>query len=673
MNERAGQEAKRSPEQQRLILQRTLDVAVQHHMAGRLPQAENLYQQILQTHPNQSVPLHLLGVIAHQVGKNEIAVDLINKDLAVKPDYAEAHSNLGLALRDLGKLDAAVASFRKALAVKPDYAEAHFNLGFALRDLGELEDAVASFRNALAFKPDYAKAHNSLGSTLQDLGKLDEAVASYRRALAVKQDFAEAHTNLGNLLKELGQLDNAVASYRAALAVEADHARAWYNLGNALRNLGKTDDAVASYRKALAVKPDFAEAHNNLGSRLREVGLLAEAVECHRRAISLNPENDLFWAGFAESLVGVSFPVGDDDLYRDLSRLLERRTVRPSDIARPVINALRHHPDFLPILEATGANKEDIAYGDVAEKLSRIPLFIRILALSPIHVLEIERMLTVVRRAMLKETMDGSAEVFAFSAALALNCFTNEYVFPETSEENEAVEDLKRRIATLMESGQGVPPSFIVALGAYRPLVDFPWARELRERRWPDNVKDVIKRQITEPLEERSLRETIPRVTFLQNPISESVREQYEENPYPRWIKTDVHHRSRAIGDVLTSPPLSLDLGGYVSPENPEILVAGCGTGMHALYVASRYSNANVVAVDLSSNSLSYAKRKTVELGFSNIEYVQGDLMALAELGRSFDLIECVGVLHHLGDPLAGWRILVDLLRPGGGVENRPI
>jgi SAM-dependent methyltransferase len=70
--------------------------------------------------------------------------------------------------------------------------------------------------------------------------------------------------------------------------------------------------------------------------------------------------------------------------------------------------------------------------------------------------------------------------------------------------------------------------------------------------------------------------------------------------------------------------------------------------------------------VDLSLNSLSYAQRKTRELGFSNIEYVQGDLTELGQLERRFDLIECLGVLHHLGDPLAGWRVLVDLLRPGG-------
>ena len=127
-----------------------------------MPQAESIYQQILQADPSQPVALHLLGVVAHQAGKNDVSVDLITKALAIKPDYAEAHNNLGNTLRDLGQLDEAVASYRKALVIKPDFAEAHNNLGNALRDLGKLEEAVASYRKALVIRPDFAQAHSNL-------------------------------------------------------------------------------------------------------------------------------------------------------------------------------------------------------------------------------------------------------------------------------------------------------------------------------------------------------------------------------------------------------------------------------------------------------------------------------------------------------------------------------
>jgi SAM-dependent methyltransferase len=58
--------------------------------------------------------------------------------------------------------------------------------------------------------------------------------------------------------------------------------------------------------------------------------------------------------------------------------------------------------------------------------------------------------------------------------------------------------------------------------------------------------------------------------------------------------------------------------------------------------------------------------RKTRALGRDNIEYAQADILALGSLGRSFDVIESSGVLHHLADPFAGWRVLLSLLRPGG-------
>jgi len=120
------------PEQQTVTIEQALDLARQHHGAGRLPEAEGIYQQILSADPNQPIALHLLGVIAHQVGKNDIAVDLIGKSLAIMPDYAEAHNNLGHALQDLAKLDEAITHYHKALAIKPNFYEADRNILFAM-------------------------------------------------------------------------------------------------------------------------------------------------------------------------------------------------------------------------------------------------------------------------------------------------------------------------------------------------------------------------------------------------------------------------------------------------------------------------------------------------------------------------------------------------------------
>ena len=123
------------PGQQMLTIKQAIDLAVQHHSAGRLPEAEHIYQQILQADPNQPAALRLLGTIAHQVGKNVVAVDLLTKALAIEPGDAVAYSNLGLALQELGKLEEAVANYQKALVIKPDYPGAWNNLELATKAL----------------------------------------------------------------------------------------------------------------------------------------------------------------------------------------------------------------------------------------------------------------------------------------------------------------------------------------------------------------------------------------------------------------------------------------------------------------------------------------------------------------------------------------------------------
>jgi len=241
----------------------SLDLGLRHHAAGRLPEAETVYRQILQADPGHPIALQLLGVIAHQQGNNDLAVDLIGKAIAIKPDYADAYYNLGVALKELGNLDEAIASYRKALAIQPDYAATHNNLGVALNERGHIPEAIASYRKALAIKPAYAAAHNNLGNTLKELNNLDGAEASYRMALATEPAYAEAHNNLGNTLKEQGKLDEAVACFEEALVLKPAYADAHNNLGNAFKELGRLGDAVASCTKALAINPDYAVAHSN--------------------------------------------------------------------------------------------------------------------------------------------------------------------------------------------------------------------------------------------------------------------------------------------------------------------------------------------------------------------------------------------------------------------------
>ena len=273
-----------------VTIPQAVEIAIQHHQAGRLAEAEAIYRQILAHDPRQSDALHLLGVIAHQVGRNDLAVDLIRQAIELSPNVPEFHSNLGEAYRKLGALDSAVAAYRRAIAIKPDYAEAQINIGVALSDQGRMSEAIAAYRKAIEVRPNYAEAHNNLGAALAQEGQIDEAIATYRRAIEIKPDYAEAHNNLGDALRRKCRFDEAIASCRTALALKPGLAEGHNNLGNALKENGQLEEAIAAYRRAIELKPDLAESHNNLGFTLRDQGRLDEAIAASRQAIQLRPD-----------------------------------------------------------------------------------------------------------------------------------------------------------------------------------------------------------------------------------------------------------------------------------------------------------------------------------------------------------------------------------------------
>ena len=210
-----------------------------------------------------------------------------------------------------------------------------------------------------------------------------------------------------------------------------------------------------------------------------------------------------------------------------------------------------------------------------------------------------------------------------------------------------------------------LPPLDLIVTASYLPLHRLPGASSLLTRSWADAIGLLLTQQIREPLEEESDRNAIPVLTPIDDAVSLQVQHQYEESPYPRWTAipqiepTSVVHFLR---DRLNIVPMSWPQ----TTAGVDILIAGCGTGSHSIDSAQQFPTARILAIDISRSSLAYARRKSRALGLTNIEYGQADILKLASLGRRFDVIETVGVLHHLADPAAGWRELLSLLRPHG-------
>lgn len=285
-------------------------IAREHHQAGRLAEAEQLYRQVLAQQADDFDALHLLGVLSFQCGDPAAAVALASAALAQHPTHpmaAMAANNLGNFYCALADLPAAASAYRRALDLKPDLLPAQRALAQVYGDLQQFDAAIATYRQILANNPDLVDAHFSLAVLLQANGRLDEALQSYRQAQAGNANLPYLDFNLGVLLQDLGRFAEAECSYRRSLALMPAQIGAAYNLGVIYQAEGKLAQALACYDQVLAQEGGHADAHFNRGVLLQEAGQNQPAIEAYRQALAARP-------GFVAAL----FNLGN--LFKDIDR-----------------------------------------------------------------------------------------------------------------------------------------------------------------------------------------------------------------------------------------------------------------------------------------------------------------------------------------------------------------
>jgi 2-polyprenyl-3-methyl-5-hydroxy-6-metoxy-1,4-benzoquinol methylase len=351
---------------------------------------------------------------------------------------------------------------------------------------------------------------------------------------------------------------------------------------------------------------------------------------------------------------------------------------RPANVMPFACRVLRTDKEFVQYLKVSIENTSQSKYG--ADYLSSISkkefpsssLLRAILSSSPIPDVEIEMFLTSLRRNFLNLAMsvilNGSEteELDSMYCYLAQQCFINDYIYFQTLEEINYSQQLRNKLRLAFENKQLVPPIWMIAIACYFPLYTITNTKILTQQKWSDDVLRVLKQQIQEPSEEFDLRAAIPKLTNIDSQASLAVQKQYEENPYPRWIRLPKSSNSKLLISYFQTRFPLFRSSGLQHDRSLEMLIAGCGTGQHSISTSQLFKGVEILAVDLSMASLAYAKRKTAELDIQSINYAQADLLKLASIGRTFDVIESVGVLHHLENPLEGWKTLLSLLRPSG-------
>ena len=403
-----------SPQSASVSIEQSLRDALEHHRAGRLDEAVELYQAILLADPGHADANHGMGVMAVQVEQPEAGIPYFVAALEADPHRArywlsyidamfrsgqadEARDVLAQARRQGLEGDEADALAQRmegdrpnpqvpapdqATAVKPEPPElpqvtpglrkkvkrpkavghaaspgARIPERKAIDDLlaafqqGRLTEAAALAQAMTRKHPRHEFGWKALGAIYQQMGRTADAVAPMQKAVELSPRDIEALYNLGVVFQSLGRLAEAEASYRRVLRLNPDYADGHGNLGVILHDLGRLNDAEVSLRRALEIKPDSAAGHGNLGLTLHHLGRLEEAEASFRRALQISPDLADASNNFGNTLKQLSRPEEAEACYR---------------------RALQINPDFADAYNNLGIVLEEMGRSGEAEASFRM-------------------------------------------------------------------------------------------------------------------------------------------------------------------------------------------------------------------------------------------------------------------------------------------------------------
>ena len=463
----------------------------------------------------------------------------------------------------------------------------------------------------------------------------DKAILTFKKCIATNINVAECFHNIGIIEDRQDNIDGAIQAYRSSLAVAPDSLNTYYNLAFVFDKKGDRSQAIKAIKKCFEIQdsPKVRQAF---------VAIVSSTVV----------------GDIDSSIESIIMDIVSDDVTnaQSLSRLVASLLKHKF----PVINRLFHLANEDNYNDFIGQLKQDVTE---LKDISMLQLYFVNL---PITEYGFECFAKMLRRALLLLCHAGemdSCDVNDLCSSLAIRCYIDGYVFTATEEEKRVINELVDHKL----NDTSFPDELDVALLAmYISLYKL-----YRENGLNINAADynglyrkLLRLQLDDNISEENLYNSIEHPYEINNEISLTVKRQYEGNPYPVWQILSARE-AEDISDILESV---VSYSNSIKPtfDSPDILIAGCGTGSHAIQTAMRIRHQSMTAIDLSRRSLAFAKRKSIDYGYEYIDFKEMDILNVSMLNKKFDIIESVGVLHHMQEPLAGLKCLVDVLKPGG-------
>lgn len=497
--------------------------------------------------------------------------------------------------------------------------------GMQRHQQGQLQAAAELYQRVLAYSPKQADALHLLGMTYYEQGDFRQAKTLIHQALQQSSQPLFLY-NLSLVLTSMGELFEAQQRLTEATQLKPDYAQAWENLAQITWLRGDFIRSYQAFLQVLRLKPGNANAIYGLFSVLAQLDPNQYSVEREGEFIGYLQYPDANYQQLANAVMGLL----------NLKYQQQGAWSVDSLISDPLLLAAL--PKF--------------CFGSALWEASLVDLR-RVLLLNALQQLQI-----------------ADADL-PMVQALAHQAFINEYVWFEDQNEKNILSELEHLLATLAvlpDCQLADVAGIVLLLSLYRlpaDLAQSQWLCQWPVSSWPEAMQSLIQLSLFDVLEEQNLARHIPSLSVIQDPVSLEVQGQYEQHPYPRWLSMG-YCKPAPLAQSLRNQFPNWTAPDCLDGRPLRVLVAGCGTGQHVLQIAMQYQGAQILAIDLSRRSLAYAQRQAQKMQVSNIEFMQADILQLQQLNRQFDLIESVGVLHHMQDPLKGWHQLRLLLAEGG-------
>ena len=468
---------------------------------------------------------------------------------------------------------------------------------------------------------------------------------------------------LARIELECGHLISAEQSIYQALSRAPKNGGYWYSAGHVALAQQDFSKAKSAFQNAIKYAPKETRAEVSLAYTLVQDGNLVEAFQQYRELAKTQGHDIHIQSQVVDLASKIKADYYDIELEQDLLSFFKWDKVNLNQLGTLVCSLLEHKFNLSKSGSATDF------YG-----MSQCPLLLAALRKTLIKSEVLEKLIMALRHELLSySTKQGqlSKGYIPLCQAISQYGLRNEYILPATQAENDMIAILGNVIdAALNQFGCTAldVSGALLLVSMYQPwqrLEKYDKLMSFDTQRWPEETY-LLKHWYDEfrTIESFSF-ESITPIPLTSN---NNIKKQYENFPYPRWITLD-YKKNINYGVALRHEFPHANIPSYLLEEELSILIAGCGTGRHAINVAKHFNSVNVLAVDISRNSLAYAKYMAKKLSVNNINFKLCDLTKLGIIEKKFSIIECSGVLHHIRHYKKALYNLLNNLKPNGLIK----